>query len=70
MDYSELHNISSNLSNLVSNSVVMNATKDIKRQLDVEIADEGHSHLKMGENGITLIPQPSDDPLDPLVRPF
>ena len=48
----------------------MNATKDIKRQLDVEIADEGHSHLKMGENGITLIPQPSDDPLDPLVRLF
>ena len=50
----------------------MEDTQDIKASPVIETTDDSHSspnspYLKQS-HGVTLIPRPSDDPRDPLVR--
>lgn len=47
----------------------METTKNVKGVSDIEFSDDGQ-HLPTAQAyqaGVTLIPRPSDDPLDPLV---
>ena len=49
----------------------MEGDKAIQPSPDIESMDEGRhasGALKTGHNGVVLVPQPSDDPRDPLVH--
>jgi hypothetical protein len=48
----------------------MGDTQKVNRVSDIDIVDEIITELvsRKEHHGVTLIPRPSDDPLDPLVR--
>jgi hypothetical protein len=48
----------------------MDDTKKTNRVSDIDIVDEitAEPVLRKEHHGVTIIPRPSDDPLDPLVR--
>lgn len=46
----------------------MEASKEKPDQFDVQVEYDQPLQPKAGKNGIILVPRPSDDPRDPLVR--
>lgn len=45
----------------------MEPSEEKPEALDVHVEE---AQPKIGRNGVILIPRPSDDPRDPLVRPY
>ena len=47
----------------------METTEDVKGVSDIDVSDNGQHQpaVQANRSGVTLIPHPSNDPLDPLV---